>query len=138
MSTGVSAIFVIVGLVNLFPVVGVVSAQRIERLYGVSTSNPDTVVLLRHRAVLFGILGVLLLTAAFDPDLQLLIGTAGCIAKFTQRAIGPPGHASCLSASWRTSGPPGGALVFAPSSRSSTPGGAPIARPCSTRSKIQV
>ena len=64
-----SALLVLAGLVNLAPVIGVISAARVESLYGVTLAGrPDLEILLRHRAVLFGLLGAAMLYGAFDRD----------------------------------------------------------------------
>ena len=58
-----AALFAIPGLINLYPLVGVLGAKQLESLYGVDVAAPDLALLLRHRAVLFGLLGALLLAA---------------------------------------------------------------------------
>ena len=64
-----SALLVLAGLVNLAPVIGVISAARVESLSGVTLAGrPDLEILLRHRAVLFGLLGAAMLYGAFDRD----------------------------------------------------------------------
>jgi len=73
----VSALFVVVAVIHLMPVVGVAGADKLTHLYGVSFSSPDAVVLMQHRAVMFGLLGGLFLYAAFDPAVQAL---AWCVA----------------------------------------------------------
>ena len=60
-------LFLVVGLANLLPLVGVLSTVRLQMLYGVSIEDPNLAILMRHRAVLFGIVGTLLLSAAFSP-----------------------------------------------------------------------
>ena len=66
----VTICLVVVGLINLVPVLGVVSAQKIESVYAVSLTGPDLAILMRHRALLFGILGAFTLYAAFTPIYQ--------------------------------------------------------------------
>lgn len=44
-----------VGIINCRPVVGVVSAPRIAKAYGVKVASPEIELLLRHRALLFGV-----------------------------------------------------------------------------------
>ncbi len=46
---------------------GVISGARLESLYGVATDDPNLLILLRHRAVLFGLLGGFVLASAFVP-----------------------------------------------------------------------
>ncbi len=62
---------VLVGLVNLAPVVGVFSAQQMAEAYGVTINGSEMVVLMKHRALLFGLLGGFTLFAVFVRSLQL-------------------------------------------------------------------
>ena len=55
------------GLVHVIPVIGVLSAQRLHALYGVSVQDPTVLLLLRHRALLFAVLGALFIAAALQP-----------------------------------------------------------------------
>lgn len=74
----VPTVLILVGAIHLLPLVGVLGAARLQRLYGVSVDGPDLAVLLRHRAVLFGLLGAALMAAAVRPGLHgagLLAGT---------------------------------------------------------------
>ena len=75
-----SALYGLAGLVNLAPVMGVLSAERLQALYGVELTDPNLIILLRHRAVLFGIVGALLLTAAFRPALRSVAFPAGLVS----------------------------------------------------------
>jgi hypothetical protein len=78
---GVStALFVIVGIVNLLPTVGALSAERLESLYGVPLSDPNLVILMRHRAILFAIVGALLVAAAFQSALRPVGLAAGLVS----------------------------------------------------------
>jgi hypothetical protein len=54
-----------VATLNLIPVVGVTSAARLSAMYGVDVTSPELELLLRHRAVLFGIVGLLVGAGAF-------------------------------------------------------------------------
>jgi hypothetical protein len=75
-----TALYVIVGIVNLLPVSGVLSTSRLRALYGVSVVDPNLIILMRHRAVLFGIVGALLVSAAFHPPLRTLAVIAGLVS----------------------------------------------------------
>jgi len=66
------AALVIAGIVHLLPLAGL-SRARLPKLYGISAPGDDLALLLRHRAVLFGLLGALLVGAAFVP---ILVGPA--------------------------------------------------------------
>ncbi|MFC5421259.1 hypothetical protein ACFPOB_17010 [Bosea eneae] len=61
---------VLAGIINLLPVVGMAGADWLRSLYGLEIRSLDLEILLRHRAVLFGIVGGLLLVAAFRPGLR--------------------------------------------------------------------
>ena len=77
MRYAISAILLLVGLVNFFPVIGVLSAERLHQLYGLQLESADLILLMRHRAVLFGLLGGFVLISAFRPALQPLACGAG-------------------------------------------------------------
>lgn len=61
---------VLAGIINLLPVVGMAGGAWLRSLYGLEIRSLDLEILLRHRAVLFGIVGGLLLLAAFRPGLR--------------------------------------------------------------------
>jgi hypothetical protein len=44
-------------LINFLPVTGALSGKRIQALYGVAVEDSNSEILMRHRAVLFGIVG---------------------------------------------------------------------------------
>jgi hypothetical protein len=56
----VSAMFLVVAIIHLLPVSGVFGAKRLAALYGISFNDPNQAILMRHRAVLFGLLGAFL------------------------------------------------------------------------------
>jgi hypothetical protein len=62
----------IAAAINLAPVLGAIAPERMTALYGVNLEDPNLQILMRHRAVLFGIVGGLLLVAAFHPLLRTL------------------------------------------------------------------
>lgn len=51
------------GAIHLLPLPGLLGAAMLERLYGIALQDPGLVLLLRHRALLFGLLGLGLCTA---------------------------------------------------------------------------
>lgn len=63
-------LLIIVGLINFIPITGVASADTLARLYGIPAPQGDLLILMKHRALLFGILGALILASAFRPHLQ--------------------------------------------------------------------
>jgi hypothetical protein len=68
----VSVMLVVVAIIHLLPLSGVLSSERLTALYGISFNEPNLEILMRHRAVLFGLLGAFLLYAAFQPAVQVL------------------------------------------------------------------
>ncbi len=76
----VSAMLLVVAVIHLLPLVGVLGSDRLASLYGVPFTEPNLAILMRHRAVLFGMLGVFLAVAAFRPALQRAAFAAGFIS----------------------------------------------------------
>jgi hypothetical protein len=66
----VPAMLALVALIHLAPLAGVLGVARMEAAYGVEIAGPDLAVLMRHRAVLFGLLGGFMLVAIFVRALQ--------------------------------------------------------------------
>jgi hypothetical protein len=94
----VRALFVVVAIVNLLPLSGVLGAARLEALYGLPMQDPGLLLLMRHRAVLFGLVGGLILVAAFVPTLRVvaaLIGL-GSLLSFVVLALPPGVHGAPL------------------------------------------
>ena len=75
------------GLVNGFPVIGALSGSVLERLYGLPIADPDLLLLLRHRAVLFGLLGALLIGSIFVTQWRGLAITAGLVSMLSFCAL---------------------------------------------------
>ena len=75
------------GVIHLLPVIGVVGPTRVARMYDVRVDGPDLAVLLVHRAVLFGLLGALLIGGAFVDDLHPYAIGAGLVSDVAFLAI---------------------------------------------------
>jgi hypothetical protein len=80
MTKVVSFLFIAIGLLNLFPVIGVISAEQVNSLYGIDVDSADLETLMRHRAVMLGLVGALLILAAFRPSFQILAATMGLVS----------------------------------------------------------
>ena len=80
----VSAMLVLVAIIHLMPLSGVLGAERLAALYGLDFGEPNLALLMRHRSVLFGLLGSFLLLAAFRPEWQPLafVAAFASIASF--------------------------------------------------------
>lgn len=79
-NTFIVIIFCAVGLLHLYPALGVISGDRLHSLYGLTFDEPNLLILMRHRAVLFGLLGAFLIGAAFCPGWRSAGYAAGFIA----------------------------------------------------------
>ena len=95
----VSGTLIVAGLIHLLPVAGMLGVERLASLYGVAITDPNMEILMRHRAVLFGLLGGLLVFAAFKPALQPLAFVLGFIsaASFLYLAWSVGGYNALLS-----------------------------------------
>ena len=90
----VPTMLVLVGLMQLPPVLGLFGVAKMEAAYGVAIAGPDLAVLMRHRALMFGLLGGTILLALFLPALRpwalgLALLSAG---GFVALAWATPGH----------------------------------------------
>lgn len=70
---------VVPAVIHFMPLVGVLGSDRLSALYGLSFDEPNLSILMRHRAVLLGMFGMLFLVAAFRPSLQPLAFIAGLL-----------------------------------------------------------
>jgi hypothetical protein len=65
-----AVLFLVPGVIHLMPLIGLAGAEGLARLYGLDFSDPNLEILMRHRAVLFGMVGTLLVGAAFHRALR--------------------------------------------------------------------
>jgi hypothetical protein len=80
MKTLVSAMLAVAGLIHLLPLPGLLGGAKLLALYGLPLDEPNLAILMRHRAVLFGLIGAFLLYAAFAPQVQVLALVAGLVS----------------------------------------------------------
>ena len=99
MKSFIAAALLVAGLINLAPVIGVISADQLEGMYGIPLANGDLVILMRHRAILFGLLGGLIIYSAFRESLQSLACIAGLISmiSFIVLAYAAGGYGEALN-----------------------------------------
>lgn len=64
------ALLIVVGLIHLLPVIGVMGVERLAGLYGIEIGDVNLAILMQHRAVLFGLLGMLLVYSGFYVPLR--------------------------------------------------------------------
>lgn len=90
----VCAMLLIAGVVHLLPLSGVVGSAQLATLYGLDFTEPNLAILMRHRAVLFGLIGSFMLYAAFKPALRLpaILGGTISVASFLILAASVEGY----------------------------------------------
>lgn len=95
-----SAVLPVVGAIHLLPVLGVLGTSRLEQLYQVRIDEPNLLLLMRHRALLFGLMAALLLAAAFRPIWQgmALLAAWGSVLGFV--LLAPPELSPTLHRVW--------------------------------------
>ncbi|MCK0068241.1 hypothetical protein [Kordiimonas laminariae] len=63
----ITGLYLIVGLINFTPLMGVLGQDQLSALYQIPEQPKDMLLLLQHRAVLFGIIGGFIMLSAFQP-----------------------------------------------------------------------
>jgi len=64
-------LLLLVGLINFFPIIGILSLDKINQAYGLSVNDNNLAILLRHRALLFGLIGGFVIYSVFNPKFQI-------------------------------------------------------------------
>src|SRR5262245_23607459 len=99
----VQAVLWITAVFHLLPVAGVLGPQRLLALYGLPFDQPLVLLLMRHRAVLFGAVAVLLIGAARLPMADDAAAKAGWTAGHLQvaaMAVALVSTASFVALAW--------------------------------------
>jgi hypothetical protein len=99
----VPATLLLAAFIHALPVAGVLGASKLQTLYGIPLDEPTLVLMLRHRAVLFGLLAAFLAYAAFRPQLHglALLAAAVSVVSFLALAWSTPGtHAAITRVVW--------------------------------------
>lgn len=76
----ISLILLSAAVIHFLPVLGVCGVKTLHQLYGVSLEDQNLIILMRHRAVLFGLVGAFLFYAAFSPEYYKLALSVGIIS----------------------------------------------------------
>jgi hypothetical protein len=75
-----AAMLAVVAVIHLLPLPGVLGAGRLGALYGLSELDSNLAILMRHRAVLFGLLGAFLVLSIFRHELRTLAFISGFVS----------------------------------------------------------
>ena len=94
----ITILLLIVSIIHLVPITGVLGAAKLESLYGIPIESNELSILMRHRAVLFGILGVFFAYAAFTPAQQPLafLAAFASLASFFYLAFSSGGYNAAI------------------------------------------
>jgi hypothetical protein len=78
----ISVILLIVGIINLLPLIVFFDISKTLKLYGISIEGESLTILMRHRGVLLSLVGIVLIMAAFKTDYRILAIALALISKF--------------------------------------------------------
>jgi hypothetical protein len=86
-------------IIHLLPVSGVTGTAALGRLYGIEVLDANTSILLQHRALLFGMLAILMLLAIGSPKLRMTVLWAGLFsaASFVVVALWVGGYNAAIA-----------------------------------------
>lgn len=76
----INVLLLIPGIIHLLPVYGLFGSDVISKLYGVQIVDPNVMILMQHRAILFGLLGGIIILSIFIPLLRFYACVAGLIS----------------------------------------------------------
>jgi hypothetical protein len=86
----VPTVLILVAIIHALPILGVLGAAKLTALYGITVRDPNLELLLRHRAVLFGLLAAFLVYAAVRPELHRLALVAGFVSVISFLVLAQP------------------------------------------------
>ncbi len=73
----IPAMLIMAAFIHLIPVTGVLGGSHLAQLYAIRIDDPNLLILMQHRAVMFGLVGLLLIAAALMPVYRPLAYIAG-------------------------------------------------------------
>jgi hypothetical protein len=95
----VPAALLITALIHALPLLGLTGGARLATLYGITDMDASLEILLRHRAVLFGLLAAFLVYAVFNAELHgvALVGASISVLSFLALAITTGGYNAAVA-----------------------------------------
>ncbi len=76
----ITGLMLVVAVIHLLPISGFFGVEQLASLYEIKIADGNLEILMRHRAILFGILGGFLAYAAFTPAIQPIAFLAAFIS----------------------------------------------------------
>jgi hypothetical protein len=76
----ITAMLIVAGVIHILPLPGLIGATHLERLYRIAFNEPNLLIMMRHRAILFGLLGAFVFYAAFRTELVSIAIAGGLIS----------------------------------------------------------
>jgi hypothetical protein len=76
-----SIILVIVGIINLLPLIVFFDSTKTVKLYGIPIEGESSIILMRHCGALLGLVGAALIGAAIKPEFIIFAIAAALISK---------------------------------------------------------
>jgi hypothetical protein len=76
-----SIILILVGIINILPLIVFFDPSKTVKLYGFPIEGESLIILMRHRGVLLSLVGIALLTAAFKSEYIVLAVALALISK---------------------------------------------------------
>jgi hypothetical protein len=89
----IQASLLVAGLIHFLPIIGVLGADRLTSMYALPFADPNLAILMRHRAIMLGLLGGFVLYAVFRPAMRV-----------PAIALGGVSLASIVALAWSTGG----------------------------------
>jgi hypothetical protein len=76
----IKAMLIVAGVIHILPLPGLIGATYLERLYGITFNEPNLLIMMRHRAILFGLLGAFMIYSAFRSELVSIAIAGGFVS----------------------------------------------------------
>ena len=89
-NTAIGVCLLGVALIHLTPAVGVLGAAKLQALYGVQLGDANVLLLMRHRAVLFGLMGLVMAASVWWPQWRPLALGLGWISVLSFLGLAQP------------------------------------------------
>ncbi|MFT4628824.1 MAG: hypothetical protein ACI8PZ_007520 [Myxococcota bacterium] len=76
----ISGALVAVAIIHFLPVVGALGSDQLHKLYWLDASDPNLLILMRHRAAMFEVVGILMVVGAVMPSFRWMAIGLGALS----------------------------------------------------------